>query len=74
MGLIILSYITGFYVKLTILFYLFIISLHLFVESVETEGEQQGEKRIDLIKFYNTIFVKVVRDNALKYSTSNSVS
>lgn len=33
-----------------------------------------SEQRIDLIKFYNTIFVQVVQDSALKYSLNNSVS
>lgn len=44
----------------------------LFKDHVQADGEN-NEKRIDLIKFYNTIFVQVVKDNALKYST-NSVS
>jgi hypothetical protein len=35
---------------------------------------QDKEQRIDLIKFYNTIFVQVVKDNALKYSTNTIVS
>lgn len=35
---------------------------------------QDKEQRIDLIKFYNTVFVQVVKDNALKYSTSTVVS
>lgn len=47
----------------------------MFVEPVKIEGTQQdGEQRIDLIKFYNTIFVQVVQNNALKYSTNNGVS
>ncbi|VVC27835.1 Retinoblastoma-associated protein, B-box,Retinoblastoma-associated protein, A-box,Cyclin- [Cinara cedri] len=37
---------------------------------VQSEG-QNSEQRIDLIKFYNTIFVQVVKDNALKYSTNS---
>lgn len=43
---------------------------------MENKGVQRDteEQRIDLIKFYNTIFVQVVRDNALKYSTNNGVS
>lgn len=44
----------------------------MFADHVQSEG-QNNEQRIDLIKFYNTIFVQVVKDNALKYST-NSVS
>ncbi|XP_016657250.2 retinoblastoma-like protein 2 [Acyrthosiphon pisum] len=45
----------------------------LFVEHTENEGARQDtEQRIDLIKFYNTIFVQIVRDNALKYSTNSS--
>jgi len=49
--------------------------LFLFVEHVENDGAQRDtEQRIDLIKFYNTIFVQIVRDNALKYSTSSNVS
>lgn len=44
----------------------------LFLENVENEGTQQdGGERIDLIKFYNTIFVQVVKDNALRYSSNN---
>lgn len=47
----------------------------LFVEHTENEGARQNtEQRIDLIKFYNTIFVQIVRDNALKYSTNSGVS
>jgi len=47
----------------------------LFVEHTENEGARRDtEQRIDLIKFYNTIFVQIVRDNALKYSTNSSVS
>lgn len=43
--------------------------------TVENEGVRQDtEQRIDLIKFYNTIFVQIVRDNALRYSTNSSVS
>lgn len=46
-----------------------------FIEQAEIEGVRQDkEQRIDLIKFYNTIFVQVVKDNALKYSTSTIVS
>ncbi|XP_050520159.1 retinoblastoma-like protein 1 isoform X2 [Daktulosphaira vitifoliae] len=41
-------------------------------EEIENSGAQCDEERIDLIKFYNTIFVLKVKDNALKYSTSNS--
>jgi len=49
--------------------------LFLFVEHVENDGVQRDtEQRIDLIKFYNTIFVQIVRDNALKYSTNSNVS
>lgn len=49
--------------------------MFVFVEHVGIEGAKPNdEERIDLIKFYNTIFVKVVRDNALKYSTNNGVS
>lgn len=45
-----------------------------FVEHIENEGARQdSEQRIDLIKFYNTIFVQIVRDNALRYSTNSSV-
>lgn len=47
----------------------------LFIENIEIDGipQQNNGQRIDLIKFYNTVFVQVVKDNALKYS-SNSVS
>lgn len=49
--------------------------MFLFVEHVENDGVQRDtEQRIDLIKFYNTIFVQIVRDNALKYSTNSNVS
>lgn len=49
--------------------------LFLFTENTEIEGvHQDKEQRIDLIKFYNTIFVQVVKDNALKYSTNTVVS
>jgi len=51
------------------------ISCILFVEHTENEGVRRDtEQRIDLIKFYNTVFVQIVRDNALKYSTNSSVS
>lgn len=42
--------------------------------NTESDGvpQQNNGQRIDLIKFYNTVFVQVVKDNALKYS-SNSV-
>jgi len=47
----------------------------LFVDPEKIEGTQHdSEQRIDLIKFYNTIFVQVVQNNALKYSTNNGVS
>lgn len=47
----------------------------MFVEHIENNGAQRDtEQRIDLIKFYNTIFVQIVRDNALKYSTNSNVS
>lgn len=49
--------------------------LILFLEHTENEGAQRvTEQRIDLIKFYNTIFVQIVRDNALKYSSNSCVS
>ncbi|XP_060849204.1 retinoblastoma-like protein 1 [Rhopalosiphum padi] len=42
-------------------------------EHIENNGAQRDtEQRIDLIKFYNTIFVQIVRDNALKYSTNSN--
>lgn len=47
----------------------------MFLEHTENEGARRDtEQRIDLIKFYNTIFVQIVRDNALKYSSNSSVS
>lgn len=63
------------FVKHVIFIILYKFQLFLFVEPVKIEGTQHdSEQRIDLIKFYNTIFVQVVQNNALKYSTNNGVS
>ncbi|XP_050440707.1 retinoblastoma-like protein 1 [Adelges cooleyi] len=41
-------------------------------EQIESDGSQSDEERIDLIKFYNKVFVYEVKDYALRYSTNTS--
>jgi len=60
---------------LCVLVILIILKKQFCLENGQTEGTPQNcEQRIDLIKFYNTIFVQVVQNSALKYSLNNSVS